>query len=79
MDIKIENDVLEAVISSSGAELISLKTRKDGAERIWQADPEIWKRHAPILFPYTGKLREGHFFYNGEEYKGRPARVCARC
>mgnify|MGYP003588966842 FL=1 len=70
MDIKIENDVLEAVISSSGAELISLKTRKDGTERIWQADPEIWKRHAPVLFPYTGKLREGHYFYNGEEYKG---------
>lgn len=70
MEIKIENNELQAVISSAGAEMISLKTRKDDKERLWQADPDIWKRHAPVLFPYTGKLNDGHFFYDGNEYTG---------
>ena len=70
MELKIENELLDAVISSAGAEMISLKTRKDGVERLWQADPDVWGRHAPILFPYTGKLRDGHFFYEGNEYTG---------
>jgi len=32
MELKIENELLDAVISSAGAEMISLKTRKDGVE-----------------------------------------------
>lgn len=70
MEIKIEDNELQAVISSSGAEMISLKTKKDGIERLWQADPDVWKRHAPILFPYTGKLKDGHFYADGTEYSG---------
>ena len=37
---------------------------------LWQADPAIWKRHAPILFPWTGKLTGGTFTANGKTYKG---------
>ncbi len=70
MEITIENEKLKAVMDSAGAELISLKTKKDDTERIWQADKDVWNRHAPILFPYTGKLHDGHFFYNGTEYNG---------
>ena len=41
-----------------------------GAELLWQADPAVWKRHAPILFPYTGKLTGGKMLAKGVEYAG---------
>lgn len=47
MEYKIENEFLEAVVCSKGCELVSVKTKKDGAEHIWQGNPDAWKRHAP--------------------------------
>lgn len=52
--ITLNNGILQAVINPKGAELISLK--QDGMERIWQGDPAIWNRHAPLLFPLIGRL-----------------------
>lgn len=46
---------LTAKISSRGAELMSLEL--DGREYLWQADPEFWGKHAPVLFPIVGSLR----------------------
>ena len=57
MEYKIENEFLEAVVCSKGCELVSVKTKKDGAEHIWQGDPDAWKRHAPVLFPLVGKYK----------------------
>ena len=37
-----------------GAEAVSLKNAA-GQEMLWQADPAVWKRHAPILFPVDGQ------------------------
>ena len=37
---------------------------------LWQADPAVWKRHAPILFPWTGKLTGGAFTHKGKTYPG---------
>ena len=34
MEYKIENEFLEAVVCSKGCELVSVKTKKDGAEHI---------------------------------------------
>ena len=53
--ITISKDKLKAQISTSGAELISLQYKQQ--EYIWQADPSYWGRHAPILFPIVGSLR----------------------
>ncbi len=39
---------------------------------IWCADPAVWNRHAPILFPYAGKLTGGHFkAADGKLYEGK--------
>lgn len=54
MMITLNNGILQAVLNPQGAELISLK--QDGRERIWQGNPAIWGRHAPLLFPLIGRL-----------------------
>lgn len=46
-----------ASIDSMGAQLTSLTY--NGAEYLWQADPAFWNKHAPILFPIVGSLRDG--------------------
>lgn len=63
----ISSDTLTAQISDFGAELSSLKTA-DGTELIWQADPEIWKRHAPLLFPFICNTESKKYTVNGAEY-----------
>ena len=60
----LTNGILTASISPKGAELQSLKL--EGVERIWQADPAIWGRHAPLLFPLIGRLKNQQY-----EHKGR--------
>ena len=51
MTVTIENGQLIAKIAEKGAELQSLQSRDTSREYIWQADPEYWGKHAPILFP----------------------------
>ena len=69
MEYKIENEFLEAVVCSKGCELVSVKTKKDGAEHIWQGDPDAWKRHAPVLFPLVGKYKDNKTEYQGKTYE----------
>jgi galactose mutarotase-like enzyme len=51
----LQSDGISATIKADGAELCSLKNR-DGLELLWQAGP-AWPRHAPILFPIVGRLK----------------------
>ena len=62
--ITLNNGILQAVIDPQGAELISLK--QDGMERIWQGDPAIWNRHAPLLFPLIGRLIDQKYELDGQ-------------
>ena len=64
----LENEALRAVIADAGAELISVYDRHRRAERIWTGDPSIWNRHAPILFPFVGKVMDGRYRVGGVEY-----------
>ena len=64
----IQNGSLRAVISDYGAELISLREVPTGRERIWTADPAVWNRHSPILFPFVGKVSGGTYRVLGREY-----------
>ncbi len=61
MNYTIENEYFTAVLSTNGAELQSLKRKSDGKEFIWCGDPEIWKNHAPILFPFIGRPVASYF------------------
>ena len=69
MQATIHNEFLTLTVDTHGAEAVSLKNTA-GEELLWQADPAVWKRHAPILFPWTGKLPGGTFEAKGKTYKG---------
>ena len=69
MQATIHNEFLTLTVDTHGAEAVSLKNAA-GEEMLWQADPAIWKRHAPILFPWTGKLVDGTFTAKGKTWKG---------
>ena len=64
----LENEKLRVTISDRGAELISVVDKGKDRERLWQADPAVWNRHAPILFPFVGKVISGKYRVNGQEY-----------
>lgn len=64
----LENNQWKAQISTFGAELISFVRKSDGREYIWDAKPEIWKRHAPVLFPLVGKYLNNTSYFEGKEY-----------
>lgn len=55
-------------ISSLGAELSSIQD-KTGTELIWQAEPDVWARHAPVLFPIVGRLKGGSYTLQGKRYE----------
>ena len=65
----LENDSLRVMLSDRGAELVSVLDKGSGLERIWTADPSIWNRHAPILFPFVGKVADGKYRVNGKEFR----------
>lgn len=63
---KLTNDHCTATFTSKGAQLTSLRTPE--REYLWQADPSVWGRHAPILFPIVGRLQNNTYRYNGKSY-----------
>lgn len=68
MDYTIENNMLKVTISTKGAEIVSVKGIHTGHEYMWQADPKVWGRHAPVLFPIVGRLKNDEYTYNGKSY-----------
>lgn len=69
MDYILENEYLQVTVSTLGAQLKSVIRKDDGVEHIWQADPAVWGSHAPILFPYTGRLKDGKMTAKGRTYE----------
>lgn len=67
MNLLIRSEELIVVINEVGAEVCSVKNT-GGNEYIWQADPAVWARHAPVLFPIVGKLKEEYFLYNDKKF-----------
>ncbi|ATO43827.1 aldose 1-epimerase family protein [Loigolactobacillus coryniformis] len=68
MSLSIKNQFLQANFTEKGAELTNLISLDSGTEYIWQADPQIWGRHAPILFPFVGRLKNDEYHYQGKTY-----------
>lgn len=62
----IQNQFLSVSVKHLGAELCSLK--KGETEYMWQADATHWNRHAPVLFPVIGELKNGEFHFEGKTY-----------
>ncbi|WP_317899075.1 aldose 1-epimerase family protein [Aurantibacillus circumpalustris] len=68
MDIILSSNKLKVVLKSLGAEICSVKN-KDDLEFMWQAKKEFWPRHAPVLFPIVGQLKEDTFIFENKPYK----------
>ncbi len=63
----LSNLSLTVQINHKGAELISLKNKKN-TEYIWNGNPIYWGKHSPVLFPIVGTLKNNQFQYKGEKY-----------
>lgn len=66
MRLSIAEGGMRATIDSLGAELVSLSL--DGREYLWQGDPSFWRGHAPVLFPFVGRLQDGAYTLEGKQY-----------
>jgi galactose mutarotase-like enzyme len=66
-----ENEFYLIEVNDLGAELWNVFDKKQsGLPRLWQGDPAVWPRRAPIVFPYCGRLRDDSFFDQGKKYEG---------
>jgi aldose 1-epimerase len=73
MDFIIENEYLKVTVGSYGAQLKSVVRKSDNVEHMWQADPAVWGYHAPILFPYTGRVKDNKILAKGREFTDAPS------
>ncbi len=71
MIYEIENKILKVAVDTNGAQLASLYSKKTDTEYLWQGDPAYWTGRAYNLFPFIGRMYEGIFRYQGEEYPSR--------
>jgi galactose mutarotase-like enzyme len=63
----LSSGYLSAVVKADGAELCSL-CDSEGTEMLWQAEP-VWPRHAPLLFPIVGRLKDDQLRHQGKTYR----------
>lgn len=66
--ISIQSDNLKVEISLKGAEVTSVIDKASQTEFMWNANPQIWNRHAPILFPIVGKLNQNTLHCKGKNH-----------
>ena len=64
----LETECLRIEIADAGAELSRVLDKESGMERLWWADPAVWNRHAPLLFPFVGKVIGGRYRTDSGEY-----------
>lgn len=69
MKYSIENEILKVTVLDRGSQICSVIHKGDGVEHIWQADPNVWGKHGPILFPHCGGLTDGVMNAKGNTYK----------
>ncbi len=64
----LQNNILAIKVEEYGAELTSILHTSTNTEYLWNADPSFWKRHAPILFPVVGSLKDKSYLFQGRCY-----------
>lgn len=65
----LENEFLRVAINEFGAELTSIVRKSDQSEYVWNADPAFWGKHAPLLFPIIGRLKDQEYTLDGTTYE----------
>lgn len=74
----LENDYLKVEIADLGAELSRVYDKETKTERLFDGNPAIWNRHAPILFPFVGKVSNGKYRIGDQEYEMKTQHGFAR-
>lgn len=74
----LENEQIKVSVADHGAELSSVYDKENGVDRLWDANPEVWNRHAPILFPFVGKVAGGAYRIGEKEYSMKTQHGFAR-
>lgn len=64
MNYTIHNAHLTLTASTGGAQLQGIRAA-DGRELIWGGDPAVWAGHAPVCFPWCGKLQDCGYELDG--------------
>lgn len=64
----LENDQLKVTLKSQGGELTDIYHKENDLHYLHDANPKYWNRHAPVLFPIVGRLKEDRYTYQGKEY-----------
>jgi len=65
----LENETLLINVVAKGAELTRIFHKQHKIEYLWDAKPEVWAKHSPVLFPVVGALKENSFLYEGKSYE----------
>ena len=68
MNHTISNSQLEVQVLTTGTEICSIQSKKTGTEFMWNADPAIWRSHAPVLFPAIGSFKNDSCTIDGKAY-----------
>jgi galactose mutarotase-like enzyme len=66
--VRLCNDFIEVEVKDKGAEWSRFLDRQNNIEYLWSGDPAVWGKHAPLLFPIVGTLKDNQFIYNGNHY-----------
>lgn len=66
-NIHLRSGNTTAEIRRKGAQMVSFKGN-DEREVIWQADPNVWANHAPVLFPVCGLPKNEQVIIDGVTY-----------
>lgn len=67
--ILLENENIKVTISAKGAELQSIKSKKDNLEYLWKGDPAFWGKFSPVLFPIVGALKNNTYWIGEQSYQ----------
>ena len=66
--VELSNQYLTVNLHPKGAEIISIKGKKDQLNYMWRRDTSQWANSAPILFPIVGALKNDTCVISGKEY-----------
>ena len=66
---KLSNHIMEVEISTQGAELTRVFSKKHHLDYLWNGNPEYWAKHSPVLFPIVGELKNHSYTYKGKTYE----------
>lgn len=65
----IQNNHLKVTVNRLGAQLTSIKLKKDNTEYLWQGDTITWSDHAILQFPIIGNVDSNQYRLDGVVYK----------